>query len=185
MNKHHPHIFSSQMKKKGPFMKAPIPKDERERLHALSLFDILDTTREERFDRITKEATEKLKAPISTISIVDKNREWFKSCVGLDEKEGPREVSFCGHALLAKDVFIVEDTLKDERFKHNPYVIGKPYLRFYAGMALFDHKSGFPLGVFCIKDTRPRKFSNEELFVFMNLAERAETELNTKIKSEK
>ncbi len=168
--------------KKDLFKKAPTPSNENERLHALSLLDILDTKKEERFDAITKEAVKKLKVPISTISIVDKNREWFKSCVGLNEKEGPREVSFCGHALLAKDIFIVEDTTKDEQFKFNPYVIAKPFIRFYAGMALFDNKSGLPMGVFCIKDTRPRKFSNEELSIFMELAERAEKELNAKVK---
>jgi hypothetical protein len=100
--------------------KAPIPADEKERLDAVHRAAILDTAPEERFDKLTKEAVEKLHVPISTVSILDSDREWFKSCVGTDQKEGDRSISFCGHALLAKDIFIVEDTFKDERFANNP-----------------------------------------------------------------
>ena len=140
---------------------------------------ILDTEPEERFDRLTKEAVEKLHVPISTITILDENREWFKSCQGLDEKENKREISFCAHALLAKDIFIVEDTLKDPRFADNPMVINPPHIRFYAGMALLDHKTGQPVGVFCVKDTKPRKLSLQEMGILIDLANRAEKELNT------
>ncbi len=157
---------------------APIPKDEAERLEAVHKMAILDTKPEERFDRLTREAVEKLKVPISTITILDADREWFKSCQGLDEKEGKRETSFCGHALLASSVFIVEDTLKDSRFADNPMVINAPFIRFYAGVALLDRETGQPIGVFCVKDTKPRKFSLEDINMLMNLAERAEKELN-------
>ncbi len=139
---------------------------------------ILDTKPEERFDRLTEEAVAKLKVPISTITIIDADREWFKSCQGLDEKQGGRDVSFCGHALLAKNLFVVEDTLKDPRFADNPMVVNAPYIRFYAGMALLDQKTGQPVGVFCVKDTKPRQFNLEEINVFMDLANRAEKELN-------
>ena len=117
---------------------------------------------------------------MSSLTILDSDREWFKSYQGLEEKEGDRSISFCGHALLASDIFIVEDTLKDERFLDNPMVIGKPFVRFYAGIALFDrkHKTGLPIGVFCVKDTKPRKFDVEEMSILIDLAIRAEKELN-------
>ncbi len=158
--------------------KAPIPANEKERIEAVHRFAILDTEPEERFDTLTREAVEKLKVPMSMVSILDTDREWFKSCVGFDKKEGERSVSFCGHALLATNIFIVEDTLKDERFKDNPLVVGDPFIRFYAGVALFDHKTRQPIGVFCVKDTKPRKLTTEEISVVIDLAGRAEEELN-------
>jgi len=157
---------------------APIPKDENIRIEAVHRMAILDTKPEERFDRLTKEAVDRLKVPISTITIIDSKREWFKSCQGLDEKEGERAVSFCGHALLAQNIFIVEDTLKDDRFKDNPMVIGHPFIRFYAGIAILDHKTGQPVGVFCVKDTKPRTFSISEINILIDLADRAEKEIN-------
>ncbi|OHA50803.1 MAG: hypothetical protein A2Z62_01150 [Candidatus Terrybacteria bacterium RIFCSPLOWO2_02_42_20] len=157
---------------------APIPKDENIRIEAVHRMAILDTKPEERFDRLTKEAVDRLKVPISTITIIDSKREWFKSCQGLDEKEGERAVSFCGHALLAQNIFVVEDTLKDDRFKDNPMVIGHPFIRFYAGIAILDHKTGQPVGVFCVKDTKPRTFSISEINILIDLADRAEKEIN-------
>lgn len=157
---------------------APIYTEEEKRLEAVHRLAVLDSMPEERFDILTREAVEKLKVPISMVSILDKDREWFKSCTGIDQKEGDRKISFCGHALLAKDVFIIPDTLKDKRFWDNPMVIGFPYIRFYAGMALLDHKTGQPIGVFCVKDDKPRDFSVEDIAVLMDLADRAEIELN-------
>ena len=156
----------------------PLHPQEVERQAALENLGLLETPTEERFDLITKEALDKLHVPIATISLIDREREWFKSCQGLSTREGPREISFCGHALLAKHVFVVEDTLLDDRFKNNPYVTGAPFVRFYAGSALNDFSSGLPVGVFCVKDTVPRKFTNEELAIFMELADRAEKEVN-------
>jgi len=157
---------------------APIPKNEAERLLAVKALGILDTAPEPRFDAITKEATVRLKVPISTVSIIDKDREWYKSCQGVDRTEGPRAISFCGHAMAATDVFIIEDTFLDERFRDNPTVTGKPFIRFYAGISLYNEKNGMPVGVFCIKDTVPRKLSVKELDVFLQLAAVAEDELN-------
>lgn len=157
---------------------APIAQDEDQRLEAVHRMGILDTKPEERFDRITKEATEKLQVPISTIAILDSKREWFKSCTGLDQKESDRAISFCGHALLVKELFIIEDTLKDDRFKDNPMVTGFPFIRFYAGQALLDYKTGKSVGVFCIKDTKPRKLSVQEVGIILDLANKAEIELN-------
>lgn len=157
---------------------APIPYNENGRIKAVKDLGILDTAPEERFDKLTKEATERLKVPISTISIIDSDREWYKSFQGMKEKEGDRNISFCGHALFATTMFVVEDTLKDIRFFNNPTVIGYPFIRFYAGMTLLDHKTRFPIGVFCIKDTKPRKLNSEEISIIMDIAERAEKELN-------
>ena len=158
---------------------APTPTDEIQRIDAVHRMAILDTAPDNRFDDITKEAVNSLKFPISTITIIDSNREWFKSCQGLDQKEGERAISFCGHALLAKDVFIVEDTLKDDRFKDNPMVTGSPFIRSYAGIALMDYKTGQPVGVLCVKDTKPRRLSLDDIGKLTELAERAERELNS------
>ena len=157
---------------------APIPEDEEERLEVVHRMAILDTKSEERFDILTREAVERLKVPMAMVSILDSNREWFKSCIGLDQKQGDRSVSFCGHALLAKDVFMIEDTLKDARFADNPMVTGFPFIRFYAGIALLDYKTSQAVGVFCVKDTKPRSFKVAELGILMDLAGRAEKELN-------
>jgi GAF domain-containing protein len=92
---------------------------------------------------------------------------------------GQREVAFCSWALLSSEVFIVEDTLKDERFKDNPYVIGKPFIRFYAGFSIKDSKTGLPVGVFCIKDTKPRKLTVEEMGILFELAQKAEVLINS------
>ena len=153
-------------------------EEETERLNIVKTLNILDTKPEERFDKITKAATEKLNVPISTITIVDEKREWFKSQQGLNMREGPRDISFCGHALLADDIFIVEDTFKDERFKNNPYVKAEPPIRFYAGVSLKHAETHLPIGVFCIKDYSPRKLSLEELDNFLELAKEAEYQLN-------
>ena len=157
---------------------APIPKDEKERLEAVHKMGILDTEREDRFDILTKEAVVRLKVPISTLTILDNDREWFKSAQGIGGSESERDISFCGHALLAKDIFIVEDTLKDIRFADNPMVIGKPYIRAYAGIALIEHKTGHSIGVFCVKDTKPRSFTMKELNILVDIAARVEDELN-------
>jgi len=158
---------------------APIPENEEERSKAVKSLNILDTETEERFDKITAEAAQRLNMPISAISIVDEGREWYKSCYGLNVKEGARNISFCGHTLVKpEDVLIVEDTLKDERFADNPYVIGSPHIRFYAGVRLFDKKSKMPVGVFCVKDNKPREFSVDELAVVLDCAAKAEEEIN-------
>jgi len=158
--------------------KAPIPEFEDERLSALKNLKLLDTDPEERFDSITKKVTQVFSVPISTVTLIDKNREWYKSVQGLDTKEGPRETSFCGHALTHEIVFVVEDTLKDPRFADNPMVIGGPKIRFYVGKALYDHKSKLPVGVLCMKDYKPRKFSLNDMSKFLEIAEEAEREIN-------
>jgi len=157
---------------------APIPKNEEERMFALLELNILDTKPEKRFDVLTKKATSKLMVPIATVSIIDAGREWYKSCIGLKEKEHPRETSFCGHVMSKNYVFVIEDTLLDKRFADNPQVTGKPHIRFYAGVALYNKSKKLPVGVFCIKDTKPRKMSREEIGILADFAHSAEEELN-------
>lgn len=116
--------------------KAPIPINEEARICAVEGLKLLDTATEERFDRITREATKRFSVPISTITIIDKDREWFKSVQGLEKREGPRDTSFCGHALMSEIILIIEDTSADPRFADNPMVTGSPFIKFYAGKSL-------------------------------------------------
>lgn len=161
-------------------LQAPIPKDEQIRQTAVENLKILNTAPEERFDKITKEAQAYFKAPMCTISILDNAREWYKSCQGMcNTKEGSRDISFCGHALLSKFIFIIEDTLLDSRFADNPYVTGFPYIRFYAGMRLLDRISKQPIGVFCIKDIKPRHLNPTDIAIFLDFSNRAEEEINS------
>ncbi len=159
-------------------MNPPLHPNEKERLEAVHRLGILDTNPDPRFDALTLEATQRLHVPISTLSILDENREWYKSCQGLDTRQGDRNIAFCSWALLAENVFIVEDTLKDERFKNNPYVTGAPHIRFYAGFAIRDAVSNLPIGVFCVKDLKPRSLSIEEIGILFELARKAEALIN-------
>ena len=160
--------------------KAPIPKFEKERICALEGLKLLDTATEERFDRITQRVIKQFSVPISTITLVDRNREWFKSVQGLKVREGPRDISFCGHALMSEIILIIRDTLEDPRFADNPMVKGSPFIRFYAGKSLYEKNSHLPVGVFCIKDHKPREFSMQDMSDFLNLATQAEEEINKK-----
>lgn len=161
--------------------KAPIPTYEEQRLCALEDLKLLDTSSEERFDVLTKEALRRFSVPISTITLVDRDREWYKSVQGLSNREGPRDTSFCGHALLSQILLVVEDTLKDPRFADNPMVKGPPFIRFYAGKSLYDHETNLPVGVFCIKDQKPKKLSMKDIGDFLELANKAENEINKKV----
>ena len=160
---------------------APVQINEQARLTAVYSLAILDTEPEARFDIITKQACDKFKVLISTISILNGKREWYKSCWGLDVREGVRDISFCGHAMYADYIFVVEDTWQGPRFFDNPYVKGKPYIRFYAGVALREENSRLSVGVLCIKDNRPRKFTLDDIATLIGLAKQAEIELNKKL----
>ena len=126
--------------------KAPIPKNELTRIASLYALDLLDTPSEERFDRLTKVATQIFHVPISTLTLIDANREWFKSCQGLSKTEGDRAISFCGHALVENEILVINDTKKDERFSDNPMVVGEPFLRFYAGAPIKSAESSIITG---------------------------------------
>jgi len=155
-----------------------IPNNELIRLDTLKSLNILDTPAEERFDRLTRLARRMFSVPIALVSLVDENRQWFKSCSGLDGSEVERDLSFCAHAILGDDMLVVADANADERFAGNPLVTGFPHIRFYAGCPL-RHDNGSKLGTLCIIDNRPRQFSHEDLVDLRYLADMAERELAT------
>lgn len=143
---------------------------------ALRATDLLFTPSEERFDRITRLASRLLGAPIALVSLVADKCQWFKSAQGLDATETPREVSFCGHAILGDETFVVENATKDPRFADNPLVTSEPNIRFYAGHPLHT-SDGSRVGTLCVIDHVPRKFTPEQLEVLRDLAALVETEL--------
>lgn len=158
-------------------MKEPdIPKDEETRLRALRSLDILDTPPEERFDRLTRIANRLFGVPIALVSLVDEDRQWFKSSVGLPATETPRDISFCGHAILGDEVFVINDTASDQRFTDNPLVQGDPNIRFYAGCPL-KALNGSKLGTMCLIDKEPRGFAKGDRTVLKDLAAMVEREL--------
>lgn len=141
--------------------RALTPPDEDERLAALHAYGILDTPPEESFDALTRIAAYICKAPIAVINFVDRDRQWFKSEIGLGVRETPLDVSICAHAILQPGLFVVPDTTQDTRFADNPLVTGTPRLRFYAG-ALLESDQGHPLGTLCVLDYSPRTLSAEQ-----------------------
>ncbi len=114
----------------------PLPPNEARRLAALHGLAILDTPSEERFDRITRLSKRLFNVPATMISLIDANRQWFKSSIGVPSQEMPRDISFCGHAILGDDLMVVPDMLRDHRFSDNPLVTGETKVRFYAGCPL-------------------------------------------------
>jgi len=155
---------------------AAIPVNESARAASLRALHVLDTPHEERFDRLTRIARRLFDAPIALVSLVDTNRQWFKSCVGLAVSETSRDVSFCAHAILQDDIFVIPDALLDERFADNPLVVDDPHIRFYAGCPL-SLPNGSTLGTLCIIDRVPRQFSDDDRAILRDLAKLAEHEL--------
>lgn len=147
---------------------APIPADDPQRLQALRELLILDTPPEERFDRIVAFAADEFDVPIVLVSLVDAQRQWFKARVGLPVCETSREVSFCGHAILQDDLFVIEDALHDERFADNPLVRGDPAIRFYVGAPL-RLPSGHAVGTLCLIDRRVRGFDSTDRAILRSL----------------
>ena len=156
---------------------APLPENEEARLQALYRLNILDTVAETRFERITKMACRRFAVPIALVSLVDRDRQWFKSFQGLTICETSRGVSFCAYAIHHDELFVVQNALLDSRFSDNPLVMGEPYIRFYAAYPLKD-KEGYRLGTFCIIDTKPRTLHKEELKQLREMGEFVEYEIN-------
>jgi diguanylate cyclase (GGDEF)-like protein len=152
------------------------PANEVERLHVLRALAILDTKAEERFDRLTRIATRMFNVPIALVSLVDANRQWFKSCVGLPVLEASRDISFCGHAILGNDTFVINDASKDPRFLDNPLVTAAPHIRFYAGRPIRT-THGFKVGTLCLIDSQPREFPAKDVEDLNDLAAMVESEL--------
>jgi diguanylate cyclase (GGDEF)-like protein len=152
------------------------PVHEEERVHALHALNILDTRPEERFDRLTRLARRLFDVPIALVSLVDSDRQWFKSCQGMAATETSRDVSFCAHAILSDQILMVPDAGSDERFHDNPLVTGDPKIRFYAGCPL-KVGNGSNVGTLCLLDTRPRVLDAEERGLLLDLASMAEREI--------
>jgi len=150
---------------------------EQERVKALHALGVLDTPPEDRFDRFTRIAAAAFDVPTVLVSLVDTNRQWFKSRVGFDLRETPRSVAFCSHTIALDDLLVVPDTHRDERFCDHPLVLGSPFIRFYAGQPVHS-VDGQPLGTLCLIDQEPREFGDADKRMLRDLAQMVQDELN-------
>ncbi len=157
-------------------LEAPIPEDDAQRLAELHALGLLDSDPDPAFDRITRLASRMFGVPTALVSLVDRDRQWFKSRIGLNAPETTRDISFCGHSIMGTEVFVVENAAEDDRFHDNPLVTEDPSIRFYAGAPLRT-PSGAPIGTLCLIDGQPRSMSNTELENLRDLAEIIEDEI--------
>ncbi len=145
--------------------------DEAARISTLYMYGLLDTDFEERFDRMTRLAAGIFRTPISLISLIDKDRQWFKSSHGMSERQTSRDVAFCSYAIQKPDVFIVPNASEDKRFKDNPLVTAGPHIQFYAGAPLVT-RSNHAIGTLCVIDHQPRAtFTEDEQSLLKDLAD--------------
>ena len=161
---------------------APLPQNEDERLAELLSYDVLDTEAEQLFDDLTALASQICETPIALISLVDPNRQWFKSRVGLNAEETSRDIAFCSHAILQSDVFEVPNATLDPRFHDNPLVTGAPDIRFYAGAPLIT-PSGHAIGTLCAIDSKPRKLTETQKASLQTLSKSVVAHLELKRKN--
>ncbi|TAH12243.1 MAG: sensor histidine kinase [Sphingobacteriia bacterium] len=149
---------------------AQIPSDDQRRLKELHRYEVLDTSYEAEFNDVAQLAATICKTPIALISLIDSKRQWFKAKVGIELNEFPRDISFCGHTIIADtEVFEITDTSEDERFLDNPLVIGEPYIRYYAGVPLIN-QNGYKMGTISVLDTKPGEINAEQIFTLQTLA---------------
>ena len=163
------------------FIAAAEPRNEVDRLIELRRYDILDTHPEPAFDLLADIGAYVFDTPICLVSLVDKNRQWFKAKKGVAAVETDRKIAFCSHAILGDDVLVVPDATCDPRFAGNPLVVGAPYIRFYAGAPLRT-PNGLNVGTLCIMDRKPRNLSNEQTKVLRGLSRLAVDELELRLK---
>lgn len=157
-------------------MSVPVPSNEKKRLHVLWQYDVLDTVPEEVFDDLTDLAAHICETPIALISLVDEDRQWFKSKIGMTISETSRDISFCAHAITSDGLLIVPDASRDARFKDNPLVAGGQKIRFYAGAPLIT-PDGHALGTLCVLDRKPRTLRSEQQQALRVLAHHVMTQL--------
>src|SRR6201994_3643482 len=150
--------------------------NEARRLKVLWQYDVLDTVPEEVFDDLTELAARICEAPIALISLIDEDRQWFKSKVGISINETSRDISFCAHAIKQTDLFIIPDATQDKRFANNPLVTSDPQIRFYAGAPLIT-PDGYALGTLCVIDKVPRELSSDQKQALRVLARHVMTQL--------
>lgn len=155
---------------------APIPAGEGDRVRELQSYSILDTPADPQFDALTDLAAMICEVPISLISLVDSDRQWFKSRHGLDATETSRDVSFCSHCVATNELLVVEDAHRDQRFSDNPLVVGAPHIRFYAGAPLRT-STGACLGTLCVIDREPRSLTNAQHRALANISRSVESQL--------
>jgi len=155
---------------------------EAKRLHVLWQYEVLDTIPEEVFDDLTELAASICEAPIALITLVDEDRQWFKSKVGISVSETSRDISFCGHAIKQNDLFIIPDATKDKRFANSPLVTSDPKIRFYAGAPLIT-PDGYALGTLCVIDKVPRELRPEQKQALRVLSRHVMTQLELRRRS--
>lgn len=160
----------------------PVPHDEARRLLALDAARIVDTSCESVFDRLTWLASQVTESPMAMVSLLTSKRQWFKSRLGVEVTETPREWAFCSHAILQEGLFVVEDAACDPRFHNNPLVIGEPHIRFYAAFPLLDANK-VPLGTLCVLDREPRRLRDREVRSLRELATICSEEVQRRTRS--
>ena len=159
---------------------ALVSTNEAARVAALDRYAILDTEPEQSFDDLVILAAHVCKTPMASLTLVDDHRQWFKSAVGVQVRETPREISFCAHAIEQDGLFIIPDTLQDPRFKDNPLVSGEPHARFYAGAPLVND-DGFALGTLCVVDRLPRHLEEEQKMALTSLSRLAMRQIELRL----
>jgi len=165
-------------------MTVPSPENEAERLKALQETELLDSAPEAEFDELAQMAAILCGTPVATVTLVDKDRQWFKAKVGVERTEDPREHSFCAHTILQRDMMIVPDAAADVRFADNPLVTEEPHIRFYAGVPLTT-SDGLNLGTLCVIDHKPRELSIEQQQALRVLARKAMMEIELRARTNK